>query len=175
MGLELRMFGVAPFQLGPLHAGIQFQHAATMYERKFHTPLYEDWADNWMTSIVKNGGSTNTSTDPERRGSVNKFYDQCVELGIDAVYFTEITMGDQITCVALIADERTWDLDTWPNIDLTLWGAKDPFDYLNPDFSLPRISAMDPQEAYNQWVELVGGRKNVFLRQVLRPMPLWKP
>lgn len=171
-GLELRMFGIAPFQLGALHAGIQFQHAATLYGRKFPTELHSNWADNWMTSIVKNGGSTNNSQDPERRGSVNKFYDKCIDLGIDAAAFTEITMGDQVTCVTVIADERVFDTVKYPDIDRSLFGVSKDYNLFEP---FPNMLTKELAEYYNNWVEtVIGGVKNLFLREELRRMPLWK-
>jgi len=172
MGLELRMYGVAPFQLGPLHAGIQFQHAATKYGRLYNNDLHADWADNWMTSIVLNGGSTNTN--PDRMGTVNKFYFDCINLGIHAAAFTEITMGDQVTCVTVIADERIWDFEKYPDLDMTMLKVVDPKNYLDPQF-IPSISAENNRAIYDRWVEnVVGGPKNLFLRETLRRMPLWR-
>ena len=143
MSLELKMYGIVPFQLGPLHAGIQFQHAVTLYSRKYNNELYADWADNWMASIILNGGSTNNNEN--RLGTVNKFYLDCLEKEIDAAAFTEISLGDQITCVAVICD-----LIKYPDLNFEL-GAY-----------------------YDDWLKSIGGKKNLFLRETLRKMPLWK-
>jgi hypothetical protein len=59
--LELRMYGLVIYQLSPIQAGIQFQHSVTRYSRVHDSEMYRDWADNWQTSIVLNGGTTNIS------------------------------------------------------------------------------------------------------------------
>lgn len=159
--LELRMYGVVIYQLTPIQAGIQFQHAVTRYGRQHDTELYRDWADNWQTSIVLNGGTTNLNTD--KLGTINKDFLELRNQNIDCVPFFEPDLGDQMTAFCLIADERVFNKRKYPDFGFD-------FDEIN-GFSKNVNFGLTPTK---EWIESIGGEKNFFLRNYLGKLPLWR-
>jgi hypothetical protein len=122
--LELRMYGLVAYQLsGSIHAGIQFGHAVVEYGRlcdsiEIQQKLYNDWADNWKTFIILNGGTTNTKislTDGMPLGSLNKRMFTLLEIGIPFATFYEPDLGDQLTAIVFIVDERVFKKTKYPD------------------------------------------------------------
>ncbi len=74
------------------------------YGRNHDSELYRDWADNWQTSIILNGGTTNLN--PDRLGTLNKHYQTLVSNGVVCEAFYEPDLGDQMTAFVFIVDER---------------------------------------------------------------------
>jgi len=143
--LELRMYGLVIYQLSPIQAGIQFQHSVTRYGRVHDSEIYRDWADNWQTSIVLNGGTTNLN--PNKLGTINQSLIELIENGIICEPFYEPDLGDQMTSIAFIADERVFNKKKYP------------------DFG---------QTPTAEWIESIGGQKNYFLRNYVGKLPLWR-
>jgi hypothetical protein len=160
--LELRMYGVVIYQLTPIQAGIQFQHAVTRYSREYDSELYRDWADNWQTSIILNGGTTNTNID--RLGTINKAYHDIITNGIISQYFSEPDLGDQMTAFCLIVDERVFNREKYPDYGFD-------YDLTTETFVKNANFGLKPTE---EWIESIGGPKNLFLRNYLNKLPLWR-
>jgi len=160
--LELRMYGVIIYQLSPIQAGIQFQHAVTRYGRQYDNELYKDWADNWQTSIVLNGGNTNLNTD--RLGTINKDFIELQNQNIDCVAFYEPDLGDQMTSFCLIADERVFNKRKYPDFGFDYDEVNKLF-IKNGDFG---------QTPTSEWIDSIGGNKNYFLRNYLGKLQLWR-
>jgi len=160
--LELRMYGVIIYQLSPIQAGIQFQHAVTRYGRQYDNELYKDWADNWQTSIVLNGGTTNLNTD--RLGTINKDFIELQNQNIDCVAFYEPDLGDQMTSFCLIADERVFNKRKYPDFGFDYDEVNKLF-IKNGDFG---------QTPTSEWIDSIGGNKNYFLRNYLGKLQLWR-
>ena len=59
--------------------------------------------------------------------------------------FYEPDLGDQLTAIVFLVDDRVFDKETYPDLD--------------PDIMY--------QSEYDTWVESVGGEQNVFLREFL--------
>ena len=85
--LELRMYGLVPYNISPIQQGIQFGHAVVDYGQLAKTlstehpniiSQYDDWANNWKTFIILNGGTTNKSL--EYTGTLNNHFATLVEL-----------------------------------------------------------------------------------------------
>ena len=134
MEREYRMYGMTPYQLSGIQAGIQFGHAVQEYnnivvnllkgvirgERLSHEDSdviekFTDWSDNHKTFIVLNGGTTNNF--PERLGTLNSSMLQLQERNILCVPFYEPDLGDQLTAFVFLVDERVFDRNKWPNYD----------------------------------------------------------
>ena len=121
--LELRMYGLVPYNISPIQQGIQFGHAVVEYGRlcdgiKKQQALYNDWADNWKTFIILNGGTTNTKTslsDGMPLGSLNKHMFTLLEIGIPFATFYEPDLGDQLTAIVFIIDERVFNKTKYPD------------------------------------------------------------
>ena len=68
--LELRMYGFVPYNISPIQQAIQFGHAVVEYGQMIKGKtkqeiIYDDWANNWKTFIILNGGTTNHKTSLE--------------------------------------------------------------------------------------------------------------
>lgn len=110
---EYRMYGFVPYQLSGIQSGIQFGHAVVEYQLKFgNTPEYEKWSTIDKTFIVLDGGTTNTN--PLSLGSLNKIKDELFVLGIRSVEFKEPDLGDQLTAIVFLLDERVWNKEKYP-------------------------------------------------------------
>ena len=82
--------------------------------------------------------------------------------------FHEPDLGDQLTAVCFLVDERVWNRELYPNfVPETLpWSRNKPSDR--------QLIALEDRNAtnYDNWVDKVGGLHNVFLRDFLLPLRL---
>lgn len=140
--LELRMFGLVPYNISPIQQGIQFGHAVVRYGRTQDLEQYNDWADNWQTFIILNGGTTNLN--PDRLGTLNQHLQTLIDNGVFCVPFYEPDLGDQLTSIVFIVDERVFDKEKYPDYELETVGYS------------------------NEWFNFIGGEKNLFLREFLK-------
>jgi hypothetical protein len=123
MKIELRMYGMTIYQFGgSIHSGIQFQHAVTRYGRMVeknkrlanHKKLYDLWADKFETSIILNGGTTNM--DPDNPGTLNIHLNTLVSNGVLVQDFYEPDLGNQLTAICFLVDDRVWNLNKYPTM-----------------------------------------------------------
>lgn len=155
--LEKRMYGLVPYNISDIQKSIQFAHAVVEYSLKQdYRELYEEWAKNWKTFIILNGGTTNNNS-PEKYGSLNKHLQTLWDEGINMAWFKEPDLGDQLTAVVFIVDERVFNYEKYPDYG-------DMFKY--------RGDIDGQYEDYLNWVDKIGGEKNVFLREFLKPFKL---
>lgn len=161
--LELRMYGLAIYQLSGIQAGIQYGHAVNRYGRKLDPERYADWSDNWETAIILNGGSTNLN--PDRLGTINKSYATLIANGIPCQAFYEPDLGDQMTAICFLVDERVFNKEKYTEAPI----------HSNTN-SIPNhpIDMYDIINEQNKikWTSEIG-EKNVFLREFLKPFRLW--
>jgi len=152
--LEYRMYGLVPYNLSPIQQGIQFGHAVVEYMVKYRDlPNLTKWAEEDKTFIILNGGTTNKRTKEftaEFIGSLNEHIHTLYAHDISLAYFEEPDLGDQLTAVVFLVDERVWDKETYP------------------DFPPFEEGDLDGQtEDYLNWTDSIGGEKNVWLREFL--------
>lgn len=169
--LTYRMYGMVPYNISPIQQGIQFGHAVVDYGRTVtcvepYNTIYKKWADKDKTFIILNGGTTNNNT--ERLGTLNKHVLALDDAGIMSQSFHEPDLGDQLTAVCFLVDERVFDKTTYPDfIPETLpWGKKKP--------SEKQLLQLEEKNSANHthWVEKIGGPRNAFLREYLKPLRL---
>jgi hypothetical protein len=169
--LEYRMYGLVPYNLSPIQQGIQFGHAVVEYGRTINgipssERIYNKWADKDKTFIILNGGTTNNN--PERLGSLNQHKDNLVEAGVLFETFSEPDLGDQLTAIVFLVDERVFNRTLYPDFisESIPWGKKKP--------SEKQISLLEEKNLnnYKHWEEKIGGSKNAFLRDYLRNLRL---
>ena len=142
--LELRAYSIVLYQLSPIQAAIQGLHATIEYGVKFgmdNSSLYFDWAKNWKTVIVLNGGSSVTLTE-----AINFLKDN----NIDHCEFNEPDLYNQVTSVSFILDERIFDRKKYLDFE--------------EDFDCNEELPSEREVRYEEWLELVGGEKNALLR-----------
>lgn len=191
--LELRMYGLVPYNISPIQQAIQFGHAVVEYGQRVKMPIslsklslnssqiYDDWADNWKTFIILNGGTTNYkyNEDGSQFGTLNNHLQLLKEHNIDLAIFNEPDLGDQLTAIVFIADERVFNRKKYPDFEdwvIDNYGDLIRSDYYTTSFMLAQqIKASDKKEdkkVYEEWKKIVGGEKNVFLRDFLKNFKL---
>ena len=113
--MEYRMYGMVPYQLSPIQQGIQFGHAVVEYGLKYQKEVdYQDWAQNWKTFIILNGGTTNLNL--LKLGTVNQHADTLENMQVPIARFHEPDLGDQLTAIVFIVDERVFNYKSYPNL-----------------------------------------------------------
>jgi hypothetical protein len=193
--IELRMYGLTPYQLNGRQIGIQYGHGTDEYALKIikcilgknlsvsaeEVERYLDWLENWKTYIVLNGGTTSTNeTSP---GTLNLHLQTLKDNGIFSTEFYEPDLGDQLTSVNFIVDERVFKKDEnkkYVYLEFEDW----IFDIMtHPSFQMnthddkkfirtvrgacKNSDSKELRDYYQAWVDYMGGEKNVFLRGFL--------
>lgn len=120
MELQYRMYGLVPYNLSPIQKGIQFGHAVVEYMRDCYKSEYpgvlnpcEKWADNDKTFIILNGGTTNNTSG--KLGTLNKHVHWLLDNDFICSHFSEPDLGDQLTAVVFLVDERVYDRVKYPD------------------------------------------------------------
>ncbi len=139
---KYRMYGLVPYNISPIQQAIQFGHAVVEYSLEHYIGPYLQWANNDKTFIILNGGTTNSSELIPGTLNQNALYLKDI-IKIPISKFHEPDLGDQLTAIAFLIDERIWDYEKypkmpeqgtfWPNAQRSetkyyknLWGEKDP-------------------------------------------------
>ena len=189
--LELRMYGLLPYNISPIQQAIQFGHAVVEYGQKMkylgeHNQSlniqYNDWADNWKTFIILNGGTTNHKTSLEDGlpfGTLNNHLLTLMDNGIDFAQFNEPDLGDQLTSVVFIVDERVFNRKKYPDFEdwvIENYGELIRSDHYTTSYMLAQriknSESKSDQKVYQSWIKFIGGEKNVFLRDFLKNFKL---
>jgi len=188
--LELRMYGLVPYNISPIQQAIQFGHAVVEYGQRMKylgehnqslNTQYNDWADNWKTFIILNGGTTNhrPTDDGLPFGSLNQHVLTLDEMRIDFATFMEPDLGDQLTAVVFIVDERVFNRKKYPDFEewvIENYGELIRSDYYTTSYMLAQkiknSESKSDKKVYDEWVKFVGGNKNVFLRDFLKNFKL---
>ncbi len=116
--LEQRMYGLVPYNISPIQQGIQFGHAVVEYSLEYghkSDDPYLQWARNDKTFIILNGGTTNNNK--ERYGTLNNAKINLHSLGVQLATFHEPDLGDQLTAIVFLVDERVWDREKYPEFN----------------------------------------------------------
>ena len=177
--LELRMYGLVNYQLSGIQKGIQFGHSVVRYKQKIDKKYledkelfkdlynqYNDWANNYETFIILNGGTTNKERGVEDiyKGTLNNYSNTLKENNVYVSEFFEPDLGNQLTAVCFIVDERVFDRVNY--LDYEDWletiGKSDLLDRERNDDNV----------FYKQWTNIIGGGQNSFLRDFLKDFRL---
>jgi len=186
--LELRMYGLTPYQLSGIQIGIQFGHAVVEYGQKMKyigehnqslNTQYNDWADNWKTFIILNGGISNHSqnrySDEDYVGTMEQNLKTLEDNGVEVGNFYEPDLNDMLSGIVFIVDERVFNKKDYP--DFSDWLMSSKYAELIRTFDtdmntiaeyIKNSTNKEDQKVYKEWVNFIGGEKNVFLRDFLK-------
>jgi hypothetical protein len=174
--MELRMYGLVNYQLTGIQKGIQFLHSVVEYSNVYgEDVIYKEWSNFYKTVILLNGGTTNNKLDNNGIpfGTLNKYKKELDEIGIKNASFHEEDLGDQLTCISFIVDERVFNKKDYP--DFSEFIRMNYFSLLDGDYSFEeaarRIKESDyPQDkkVYKKWLSIIGGERNEKLREFLK-------
>jgi hypothetical protein len=157
------MYGLVPYNISDIQKGIQHGHGVVEYMMKhMNKPETQYWANNDKTFIILNGGTTNMGYQGDSKGTLNQYLDELIVNNIDYAKFHEPDLGDQLTSVNFLVDERVWDKEKYPDRD---FGGP----LVNGDMVLTVYRTPETEEHY---IERLGGKKNVFLRDFLSKLRL---
>lgn len=190
--LELRMYGIVPYNISEIQRAIQFGHAVVEYgqmvkREPITSSLYNDWADNWKTFIILNGGTSNHSINRYHEGyflgTMEQHLEKLKEIGIVTATFNEPDLNDMLSAVVFIVDERVFNRKKYLDLGDWIWANKS--EYLSDRMiTTQRIDKMyrngyfqtdankEEREIYAEWVNSIGGEKNVRLRDFLSGLKL---
>ena len=166
--LEYRMYGLVPYNLSPIQQGIQFGHAVVEYMLSFaDLPSTKEWAENDKTFIILNGGTTNKMPIHQLlnkyKGTLNNYKVELEELGINLATFNEPDLGNQLTAVVFLVDEKVWNYEKYPRRDYHI------HDRYEEEQTLAVHILPETDEDY---AERLGGEQNVKLREFLSKFKL---
>jgi hypothetical protein len=164
-----RLYGFVPHNLSAIQQGIQFGHGAIEYSIEFQgTPEYKRWSQHDKTFIILNGGTTNTNL--ERLGSLNGIERTLFDRKVNYSKFYEPDLGDQLTAVVLLVDDRVWDREKYPDFSGVYVGA-----YVSTGFNSPKPANFNGE--YDRWMSQFGETSEeieqiLFLRDYLKSFKL---
>jgi len=173
--LEKRMYFFVPYNLSPIQKGIQAGHAALEYADMYGNDSdFRDFVDRWKTWIILDGGTTNSKRNSEgiRIGSLNQIGDALIKNDIPFSYFEEPDLNEAVTAICFICDERVYNYEKYP--DFLKWLDMNGFYNKASEIINLRIENSKEEllkfcpESYPKWVESLGGKQNVFLRELLK-------
>ena len=189
--LELRMYGIVPYNISPIQQAIQFGHAVVEYGQNVKSydvinnielKKYNDWADSWKTFIILNGGTSNHSinryhsTDEPFVGSMESNLITLEQNNVEVATFYEPDLNDMLSAIVFVVDERVFNRKKYPDFgdwvidnygDLLI--TDDPYETKRSIINkLKESTNKEDQKVYQSWVKFIGGERNVFLIDFLR-------
>lgn len=165
--LELKMYRLVPYNISEMQKGIQFDHAKDdYYNQYFNDEQCMLFRTQWFTTIALNGGTSNEGH-LVRQGFKEFMYtgtmqQHLIDLkanGIKLGVFYEPDLNSMLTAINFIVDERVFNKKLYPDFISPELEGETPQDLVN--------WGENNQRQYDNWVENVGGPKNVFLRDFL--------
>lgn len=171
--LAVRMYFFVPYNISPIQQAIQAGHAALRYAIKFHNSELMDFVDHHETWVILNGGTTNDERDFEDKaiGTMNQYADMLVENDINFTYFQEPDLNHALTALCFLCDERVFNFKDYPNLSDFLLSRMPSDEFVGhykviENFKNKEALIAEFPELYKEWVRLMGGVKNVFLREL---------
>ena len=162
--IDYRMYCLVLRQLSSIQKGVQSAHSIVEYADKYNdTVEYLTWSRVNKTIIMLDGGVLS---------ELEEIISQLDENEIKYAVFREEDLGNIVTSVSILADERVFNHKLYPDFDI--WrNEKYP---VRPMHCVAYIGGNydhDPNdytwsEHKSEWTnDVMGGEKNVFLRNLL--------
>ena len=173
------MYFFVPYNISDIQKGIQAGHAALEYAYIFKDdPDYIDFIKNDKTWIILNGGTTNSDLTIDYQynvdneddynfkymGDLNNIADELYNNDIKFASFKEPDLNNALTAICFLADERVFNFKDFPTYTDFLKdnGIINAFDATKTSID-PSIHEIK----YKEWLDLVGGMKNVILKGLI--------
>jgi len=166
--LELRMYGLVPYNLSPIQQGIQFNHANDHYSLEWGTnnELYDIFRREWKTNILLNGGTSNEGhlvkqgfKETMYVGTMQQHLADLKANNIKVSAFYEPDLNSMLSAITFLVDERVFNKKLYPNFE--------PSPYLGETPDEMVVWSSNNARQYDSWVTKIGGSKNEFLRGFL--------
>ena len=161
--MDYRMYCLVLRQLSPIQKGIQAAHSVVEYGNKYgDTTEYIAWSTVSKTIIMLDGG---VLTDLE------EIMPHLDERNIKYSVFREEDLGDIVTCISILVDERVFDDETYP--DFSTWRSRK---YPTIPIYTSLTVFTDGHDAadytwpahHDEWIKTVVGNANTeYLRELL--------
>ena len=103
------------------------------------------------TFIILNGGTTNNNE--SQLGTMNQYLQTLVDNEIKIETFHEPDLGNQLTAIVFLVDERVFNRIKYPDFETSVLGSLNTWKY---------------KREYKGCIKKIGGEKNVFLRNFLK-------
>ncbi len=170
--LEKRMYFFTMYNISEIAKGIQCGHAALEYAYMYSdNEDYIDFIENYKTWVILSGGSSNNMgktfyDNIEYYGSIEGILNEIKDNNIKHSSFNEPDLNNATSAICFLADERVFKYDDYPDFKEWIINTYN-FNYeqkqrlFNTDSDKYNIYY---SKYYNEWVEILGGVKNVFLR-----------
>lgn len=184
MKTEKRLYAFAPYQLTGIQKGIQMQHALTEYTQVYGNKKdFKDWAENWKTTILLDGGTTNEGEILNKysgvtgMGTMQEILKLLIDNDINVEGFWETDLNNTLTAFVFIADEPSFNhedypfFDNWIRNNITDTREKKYIKYLEYFKNFEPRTLEDYRNdwpEFEQYVEELGGYKNVFVKYLLK-------
>lgn len=153
---EWRMYSLVMYNISSMQKGVQTAHVVLEYANRYKDDNdLKEYIQHDKTLIILDGG---TSLD------LKQLFDNLCENDIKFAHFIEPDLNDAISSICFLADERVWDRKNYP--DYNDW-------LIQNGHLLTILTSYPPQEfvdekLYKDWVEFIGGEKNVYLREIIK-------
>ena len=137
--LAYRTYEIVLRQLNGINKGVQAEHSAKRYIWKYRNET--------ETAILMElpDNETTIMVDGGTHQDMCEIQRQLDDAGIKNTYFIEPDLNHCMTAITVLADERVWDKQ------------------YNSEF----FGGEDEEDWYEKWVESIGGKKNLILREIL--------
>lgn len=137
---KYRMYSLVLRQLSPIQKGVQSAHSIVEYIHKFHKLTeYIQWVNVDKTIIILDGGTYQ---------EMKECRDTLAELGVPYAAFYEPDLGNLITSISFIVEDKVWDSKTYPSYEEEL--EENSSENENP-----------------VWLIMMGGKRNLEFRKFL--------
>lgn len=176
--MEKRLYSLVIYNISSIQAGIQSAHSNMEYALKYWNDKdFQDWAKNWKTIILLNGGITNSGKETyyniePKKGTMEKYLEIIQNMDIKVVPFYEPDLNFSLTSMSFLVDERVFNREKYPDpvVNINSWRefqSKKSFEEaINYKFNDLDISI------FYDWIQSIGGEKNLFLRFFLKDFRL---
>lgn len=168
LGLALQSFNNKMFDIAE-----EIARGLTLSHNEYYTyGGFKQWRQDKIFTLLV-GESTNKTISSSNVISIGGLKNQLVKLQENAIetgtyYSSEI--GDQLSCVVFLVDERVFNKVKYPDFDQFLLQFQDIIDTFEKDRTYSSIVeeiTKHRSTVYLDWVKSIGGVRNEFLRGFL--------